>query len=156
MKPSYATIAEYYRVGLEAGLIQPDDVRSWADGVIAELDQPPAEIIEVSWSKGVPELLENLNTIPGERDRSLAGRWLLGLLRDTLPQSDEQLSWAVRRAMQIAQSTGLGNDTYYQFDLVDDELFLARNGQYGTVAECRRELESALAEYPSPPFTSGT
>jgi hypothetical protein len=146
--PSLATIAEYFRLGLQVGLLLPEHASAWATSVLAALDSPPYEIIEVSWSKGLASTLDALSAVPGERDKSLAGRWLLGLLRESIPDSEEGLQLAARRAMQIARDAELGDETYYRFDMVDDELSLARNKIYGTVEQCRIELLRELTEYP--------
>nr|WP_316643385.1 hypothetical protein [uncultured Roseateles sp.] len=134
--------------------MKPEDASAWAMALVEELAEPPYEIIEVALGKGLATTLENLAAVQGERDSSLAGRWLLGYLRQSLPDSDEHLHWAIRRAMQIARIAALGDETYYGFDSIDDELFLARNNTYGSVADCRRVLVESLQEYPMPPVTS--
>ena len=145
-----STIAEYFRIGLEAGLLRPEDAQDWATSVIEKMAEPPPEIIEVAWSKGLATTMESLRAVPGERDQQLAGRWLLGLLRNRLPTDDEELGWTARRAMHIAQAANLGDNVYYRFDSIDDEISLARNNTYWTIENCRKDLLEALAEYPEP------
>lgn len=149
-----ATIAEYFRLGIEIGLLEPESARAWANSEIARLDAPPYEIIEVSWSKDLSSLLDALSSVPGERDRQSAGRWLLGLLRERLPRPESELQHAASQAMRIAQAAELGDDEYYRFDAVDDELSLARNNVYGSVEECRSTFLAELAAYPVAPFGS--
>jgi hypothetical protein len=149
--PSIATIAEYFRFGLETGLLKPEDAKAWAMLLVEEMSEPPYEIIEVSWSKGIASTLEALAEVKGERDTKLAGRWMLGLLRQSIPESDDQLHWVARRGMQIAKIAELGDETYYEFDTIDDELFLAKSNTYGTIEECRQNLRRALEEYPLAP-----
>lgn len=156
MTPSLATVAEYFRLGLETGLLLPGDAKDWAMSVVEELAEPPGEIIEVSWSKGVAMTLESLGTVQGERDRVLAAHWLLAHLRRSSQASAEELQRVVRQAMHIARAAELGDDVYYRFDAIDDELFLARNNTYGSVAECREELANALAEFPPAPVRGET
>lgn len=146
---SLATIAEYFRLGLQIGLLLPEQASAWADSVIVAMDTPPGEIIEVSWSKGLASTLDALSLIPGERDKQLAGRWLLGLLRESITDSDEGFQLATRQAMHIARNAELGNEVYYRFDMVDDELSLARTNVYGTVEKCREDLLNELADYPT-------
>ncbi len=149
--PTLATIADYYRIGLETGLLKPDDASVWATSVIAKMPEPPYEIIEVSWTKGLHSMLEALAAVVGERDKQLAGRWMLGYLRESMPDSDEHLHWVARRGMQIAKLADLGDEIYYQFDMIDDELFLAKYNTCGTVEECRANLQNVLNSYPAPP-----
>ncbi len=149
--PSLATIAEYFRLGLETGLLKPEHASAWATSVVEALAEPPYSIIEVSWSKGLSSTLEALAAVEGDRDKGLAGRWMLGHLRHSMPQSDEHLHWVARRGMQIARSADLGDEIYYQFDLIDDELFLASSKTYGTFADCRASLQSLLEGFPTLP-----
>jgi hypothetical protein len=145
-----ATVAEYFRIGVELGIVSPDEPRAWADAIIREHAHPLGEVIEVSWSKGTAELLEALRAIPGERDCKLAGAWLLGLLATRLQESAEPRAIA-RSAMQVARVANMGDGVYYEFDVVDDQFSLAELGRYGTDEACRAELEEALAKYPVRP-----
>jgi hypothetical protein len=148
---SHATLAEYFRLGLQVGLLKPEDANAWAMSIVEKMAEPPYEVIEVALGKGVQKTLENLAAIQGERDSALAGRWLLGRLGQSLPEPADQLQWVTRRAMLIARIAGLDDDTYYRLDAIDDELFLARDNTYGSVAECRSELAARLREFPQPP-----
>ena len=146
---SLATIAEYFRLGLQVGLLHPAQAISWADSEISETDVPPSELIEISWSNGLLSTMDALAAVPGDRDKQAAGRWLLGLLAQFIPDSQEDLQLAIQRAMQIAREANLGDETYYRFDIIDDELSLARTSAYGTVEQCKVNLAAELAEYPT-------
>lgn len=91
--------------------------------------------------------MDALSAVPGDRQKQLAGRMLLGLLGKNLPESDEALQFAVQQAMHIARHAELGDEIYYRFDLIDDELSLARTKVYGTVEQCRSALAAELAAY---------
>ena len=147
--PTLATTAEYFRIGLLVGLLSAEEASAWATAVIARLEDPPYELIEVSWSKGLASTLEALSSVQGERDKYLAGSWLLGRLRESLPHADGELQFAARQAMQVARAAELGDETHYRFDMVDDELSLARTKVYGTVEECRVNFLNELAGYPA-------
>jgi hypothetical protein len=109
---------------------------------------------EVSWSRTQQSLEENLRTVVGERDRKLVGEWLLGLLREKYFNAAEDLTWCARKAMHIARAADLDEGVYYEFDGLEDEIFLAKNNIGGDLAACRRNMEGALAKYPSPPSPS--
>lgn len=145
-----ATIAEYYRLGIEAGLLKPEEAQEWATSLLRRLDDPPYEIIEVSWGKGLATTIDNLREVKGARDSQTAGGWLLGYLREHFPDDDEGLVRAARQAMQIARSAGLGDDVYYGFDSIDDGIFLAMSGTYGSVEDSRKDLLDVLKDYPLP------
>lgn len=154
MLPSHATRAEYFRIGLETGLVTPDEVRDWAMHVIESVAEPPPEIIEVSWSRTQQSLEENLRSITGDRDRRQAGEWLLGLLREKHFGSAADLTWCARKAMHVARAAELEEGIYCEFDGLEDDIFLAKNNPGGDLGACRHSLGEALAKYPAPPSPS--
>jgi hypothetical protein len=154
MLSSHATRAEYYRIGLLTGLLTQEDARAWAMSVIERLTEPPAEIIEVSWSRTQQSLEENLRSVTGERDKSQAGDWLLGLLREKHFASKADLTWCARTAQHVACAAEMSKDVYYAFDGLEDEIFLAKNNQGSDLEACRHFMGVALADYPSPPSPS--
>ena len=146
---SLATIAEYLRIGLIVGLFSPEQASAWAYSIIAIEAEPPSEIINLAWCKGVTSAIDALAAIEGDRNTQLAGRWLLGRLSQTLPETEEGLHLATQRAMSIARLADLGDDVYYRFDALDDELSLARTKVYGTVEGCQSGIQIELGGYPS-------
>ena len=150
MLPSDATIADYYCKGIETALLLPDQARAWADSVIANADVPLYAFIEISLSKGLPEMISSLRDFPGERDQRGIGRWLLAILQQVDVQSTTDLAAAVRKAMLVCRHCGLSDQIYYEFDSIDDSLYLALHGQYGTVDECRTEFLACLQRHCCP------
>jgi hypothetical protein len=150
-----ATIARYFRVGIEVGIIEVEDVRAWAFSVIEAEEAPPCEVIDVSWNIPRAQLIEALNLFPGEVDIKLAGNWLLAVLRELLPGSNDNLKAHVQCAMQIAYLTELGDSVYFEMDAIDDGIFLALSEAFGTIVECRNDFENALAGYTLPSFQEG-
>ena len=151
MKQSLASFSQYFRIGLEVGLCEPEEARDWAISVIDRMDMPPGEIIEVSWRKPLAQLISDLNEVKGEPEMSLVCRWLLGRLQLTLGSTNSSLGVAVRQAKGIAREAG-SSDLYYIFDVIEDELCLAEAQTYGTVVECRDDFDKALNEHGTPPF----
>ena len=152
MNADDATAADYLRIGIELGWVEPQAARDWADAIIRTMEEPPAEIIEVSWSQDVASLVRALGTAPGEGDRVLAGRWLLNDLAVVLEEGDHDcLEHVVRGCLAVCVAAGLDEPTYHRFDAIDDELSLARLGTYGSVETCRLALATLLAEYPAAP-----
>ena len=144
-------MAEYLRIGIEVGLLEPTAAHAWADALVEALPQPSGEVIEVACSRNLAALHTSLRSVPGERDSRLAGQWLLGTLRDRLPLCGQGLARAIRQSLQVCVAAGLDEDTFHRFNVIDDQLSLARTGAHGTVAECRAGFTHALAEYPAPP-----
>lgn len=150
MLPSDATIADYFCKGIETALLPPEQARAWADLAIANRNEPPYAFIEVALSQGVPELISSLKKFPGERDQSNVGRWLLSNLQQAELQSTAGLAAAILKAMLVCRHCGLDDQAYYEFDGLDDSLYLARHGQYGTVDECRADFLSCLQRHALP------
>ncbi len=148
MSPTLATVAQYFRLGIEAGICDVDDAREWALQVIGKMDEPLGEIIEVSWRKPRMQTIDDLNAVPGEIDLARAAGWLLATLRASLPASNATLRRATRQALQIARS--LDEDSYAEFDRIDDMLSLAELKQYGSLTGCREAFDEALRQYPLP------
>lgn len=147
MLPTDATIADYFCKGIETALLPPEQARAWADSVIASTDQPLYAFIEISLSQGLPEIISALRDFPGERDQSNIGRWLLAKLQQVDVQSTADLAAAIRKAMLVCRHCGLSDQIYYEFDGIDDSLFLARHGQYGTVDEFRVDFLACLQRH---------
>jgi hypothetical protein len=152
MQPSLASFAQYFRIGLEVGICAPEEAREWAISVIDQMDEPPGDVIEVSWRKPLAHAISDLNEVEGEPEMVLVCRWLLGRISLTLDSMNDSLGGALRQAMGIACATG-DSELYYIFDAIEDQLYLAKNGTYGTVAECRKDFDKALKEHGMPPFS---
>jgi hypothetical protein len=141
-----------FRIGLEVGLCEPEEAREWAISVIDQMDEPPGEVIEVSWRKPLAHAISDLNEVEGEPEMALVCRWLLGRISLTLDSTNDFFGGVVRQAMGIARATG-DAELYYIFDAIEDELYFAENETYGTVAECRKDFDKALKEHGAPPFS---
>jgi hypothetical protein len=154
MKISLASIARYFLIGIDAGICTDDEARAWSIAVIDAFDFPPGEIIEVSWNKPRSSLREDLNSVVGVADLEQVGRWLLGTLRARY-SPDETLWWPQKAALHVVNATGLDESIHYAFDGIGDELALAEQGVWGTVADARGSFQCLLAEFDPPPFLNG-
>lgn len=65
--------------------------------------------------------IDSLATVLCERNKRLAGCWLLGLLGRSIPESGEGLQLATQCATQTARIAELVGETYYYFDIIDDQ-----------------------------------
>jgi hypothetical protein len=155
MLPTDATIADYFCKGIETALLPPEQARAWADSVIVNTSKPLYAFIEIFLSQGVPEIISALKGVPGERDQINVGRWLLAKLQQAEIQSTASLAAAIRKAMLVCRHCGLSDQIYYEFDGIDDSLYLARHGQHSTVDECRADFLACLQRHALPfPGTS--
>jgi hypothetical protein len=150
MNESLATMAQYYRIGIEAGICVEDEAREWAFAMIGELQDPPGELIEVSWRKPRPQLLDDLNSVRGEPDLQRVGGWLFAALRQAGPTAQQRLRAALRQAFYIVAGAKLGEDMYYELDCIDDEIALTANGHLGTRDQCVADFDDFLAKHAAP------
>ena len=149
---SLASVAHYFRVGLIAGICTPDQARDWAMTVIGQMDEPPGEVIEVSWRKPQERLLADLKAVKGDVDFSLLCRWLLATLAQQLDAGNMSLSSAMRRAKVIASATD-SVDLYETLDWIEDGLYLADKEFCGMVEQYRQEFDQLLGQQAvAPPF----
>jgi hypothetical protein len=136
LKIAIATIAQYFRVGLEVGYCRDDEVRDWAFLLIGVLDDPPAEIIELSWHYPRPRLLENLNAVKGNADLQAVGQWLLAAIGVSIAP-DGNLHRYLRQAFYVVRATKLlPEEVSYRLDDLADDLQLAELGLGGDLAVC--------------------
>ncbi len=84
------------------------------------------------------------------------GPWLLHRIKSEDCQTDAALQQAIDRALRVCRNANLPDATYYEFDELDDGLYLARTGQWGAVDEIRRDFLLALdAHCATPPEPLG-
>jgi hypothetical protein len=150
---SAAMFAEYCRIGLHAGLIKVESVHHWLDDCILDLDDPPYVFIEASLTRNQNELASLLAVIAGEANSEWAGEQLLGLLAKKLHLTrDCELSEITKTAMTIAKLSRLSESIYYEFDSLDENVYCCESGMFGTIQECRVDIETSLSRYSSPIF----
>ena len=148
MIQEYSTIAEYYRFGIELGIIDFSSAVDWADKVIEVEDAPSGEFVELALSRprGRVGVVECLRDIPGARDSKMAGSLLLADLYGWV-KSGKNIQAVAKKALNVARATDLSEKECFLFDAIDDELTLAISGEYGTVEQSKVELLEALSEY---------
>jgi hypothetical protein len=141
--------AEYLRLVLAMGLITPDEVVAWADRLIAALDDPPIQVIDVSLAGSRPavEIMDLLAAVPGRGDLAAAAHQALGLfLRRfraggiSLEQAAEML-WAYSNWASIPEGERLWASNF------TDAVYCLRHGYAGTDASVRAEVEEFLAQH---------
>lgn len=148
MSDDLAIKADYFLYGIEIGLLDFEEAISWADSVIEECDEPCGEIIDLALSRpqGRNGVMDALKEIPGNRNPQLSGSYLLGELKQKLLDGANVKDIA-RKAMNAASVTQQPEDDYFLLDAIDDEIWLAEAGTYGTLEQCTKDLKEALAKY---------
>jgi hypothetical protein len=150
MEASLATMAQYFRIGIEAGLCEEDEAREWAFAMIGKLDDPPGELIEVSWRKPRSQLLDDLNSVPGEPDFPRIGGGLFAVLRNAGPPAVPQLRASLRQAFYIVAAARLSQEIYYELDWIDDEIALTADGVLDSMQQCVNDFSEFLKRRSTP------
>jgi len=140
--------SDFFRYGIEMGILDFNEAISWADSVIQESPEPSGEIIDLALSRprGRNGVLEALAAIPGERSPQAAGKLLLAVLGHRLSAGWE-LKVISRQSLDVAWVTLQPEEIRLELDRINDGIYLAESGAYGTIEECTRELRDALSIY---------
>ncbi len=143
--------AETLRLGLMMGLVQPGEVVSWADQVVAEMADPPIEVIDVAVATRQPpdELARLLKRVPGPADLMAAAHRVLGILQaravgyDLALGSIADMLWVYSSEAVIpeAERQAASNFSYEYEDLA----------YYGTPESLSEEVGRFLAVHAAEP-----
>ena len=77
------TYAEAYAQALKIGIVEVDEVITWVDSNIAQIDHPAYALIEASMSgNDRNNLIASLKKFPGDLDEDEARRRLFGYMFD--------------------------------------------------------------------------
>jgi hypothetical protein len=142
MKP-YAQEAENLRLLFIAGIVSADDVVAWADRTISTLPEYDDDLVEISLGAKVSmaEMEARLHRVSAGADtfeaiRNLAGRMHHILLSDRSPAR----GFARLLANLWAENDYRGPKDLAFMDRIDDSLYLADSGQWGSPKEVIDEL----------------
>ena len=149
MDTSFATYADYFRLGVETGSIEPSSAKNWADQIIAQAEQAPGDIVEVAFSQNAPQLLNALACVAGDRDKESASRWLLRQLLTQL-QSGRNPHKVIQAARHLVLSAGMDISLHEILCSIDDSLSIAELGYHGTVSEATSDLAQFLENAAAP------
>lgn len=125
-----ATVAVYFRLGLETATIPMALPVRWADALIADCAEAPGDIVEVAWSRSDGSMIAALNGVEGARSVELAARWILCTLRGQLAEGRDP-SEVIRASSRAVEVGGLGNPTRERLVGIADTLEVAMLGVHG-------------------------
>ncbi|MFK8031980.1 MAG: hypothetical protein AB8G18_17250 [Gammaproteobacteria bacterium] len=146
---SEAVFADYFKYGIEVGIVEFAEAKEWAYSVIEKEAEPSVEVIDVAMSTGKAQIYDALGLVKGPWQPSLSGAWLFAAMHKMLERGDRPASSLAAMAHQIARSTSDEN-VCLEFDIIEDELELAKRGIYGTEQQCMATLETALEKHGIP------
>ena len=120
--------ALYYRLGIESGLLEWDNPKSWAFAVIEERDVPPIEIIEVALSVDRKRVLDALCEIQQPTHPGKAVARLFRVLEERLRNGALGPSKTLKVALYITNYSPELESARQALDIVDDDLWLVEDG----------------------------
>lgn len=142
-------IALYFRLALRLRLANTAAVERWANSIIeaeAVVNFPFTDLAGASHlsSASVDELL---GQVSGHAEFHVPGRIALALLRRQLRDGTLTPEAAIKCAREIGFAAPLTDEESHRADAIDDSLWLATCGTYGTLADARREIAEFLEGY---------
>jgi hypothetical protein len=139
---NFKSLAGIYYLGIGCGIWEKVEVIDWCDKVIAAMDNPPYEIIEVSlMSKSKINDIENkLYELCEFVDDEYTVDINLAIMLEKLIQDKISLEQAIRTTTRMLVHTGLSWESmYYRLYSFDDSYDLAVDGIF--------ELTNVKAEF---------
>jgi hypothetical protein len=132
VQPTRKDIAEFFRLGLLAGVCEPALVAQWAESIVAADLHPHIAFIElcISGSQSTGIIQRLLADVPNQATPDLPVRMLLGhasRLVATHIFSPEEL---LLRLYRIANLETFPEHIYFEFVRLEDDLSLAQDRAY--------------------------
>ena len=148
----FATVALYFRHGMEAGVLSEANTRDWVLQAVEILKAPPEELVEVLSSRSYTHLFEALKDVPGRGQLHLAGQWLFHDLHlQLVTRKVDAFPTISTQAVQVARITEQGENVQSKLVALDASADMACMGYASSLEECRNELINALAQYAQSP-----
>lgn len=142
-----ATICACFWAGIALGLLHFQASKDWAFAMIAAMDEPGIEIIDIATAHDRNRAMDAVQAAAEGADWQRAGRWLLVEVREQFQSGQRSALETSQIAMRVAETTQLPEEVCHAFDALDDELELLANGIYGTAAEVEADLLEALERH---------
>ena len=142
--------AEALAVLLEYGFAHVKDAIGWADAHIAELDEPPYPLIEISMAPITPgaDVIYLLRTLPGRVDVAEMSRCAITLIAASFEQGDASLDHVTDALCRMSLAGYVPDESAGMEMLILDHMFDdAANGSYGTVDEVEYAVRQFLSQY---------
>ena len=150
MRP-YSQQAHQLKLGLEAGVVEREEIISWADRILMDYDYDD-DVANVALAVNAPlkQLASLLGQVIDQSDELVAIRCIMGRMYEILREHPERAHEFSRflEHFWIQQGYDVPEDISFIAG-IEDEFQLAEQGVYGTVEEATRSLLNNLAQYKS-------
>lgn len=146
-RPTRKDLAEFYRLALTCGLCTTAEVVVWSDLIVAADERPDPVFLDLSCSRRarVDAVLTLLRDVPGTRTGDLGASLLLGHARRMLAAGEVTPADLLTRLTALASE--MPPDVESELMGLDDALYLARDGSFGTTQEVYDRLAEFLSSY---------
>ena len=142
-------VAEFFRLGLLAGVCQPAAVALWAEAIVTAEASPHFSFIELSVSASRPAsaLQTLLADVPGQPTPGLPFKMLLGHCSRLLALGGVTAEPLVLDLYEAARLEAPDEDITHELSGFEDEFCLARDGVYGSMGDFARHFADFLAGF---------
>lgn len=151
MHATYKDFAEFFRLGLLADVCELSSVARWADSVIAAESEPALAFINLTYceSQTLRTVVDHLAEVPGYFDPDLPAKMLAGHCHQLVTSGSLAAVEALDRLYRVVRAELYLTDVYDGLVSLDQDLYLAREGINGTVAEVQQAVVAYLARFAS-------
>ena len=134
--------AEFFKLGLLAGYVTPQEVIQWADTLIAQQDKPSGEILDISIATSPDDLVVKLRKIEGAYDWSRVVQRFFNIVYDALQQDHSRAASIARDLYHLmhACEQEFSPDIQHAIYYFDDGFDLANQRIYGNSQQLTQEL----------------
>lgn len=131
------------------GIINPDEVLVWADRMIAALDDPPIQIIDISLagSRRAIEIMDLLAAVPGDGDLAAAAHRALALFLQRFRAGGISLEQAAEMLLAYSNWASVPEGERLWASNFTDVVYCLDQGYAGTPDSVRSEIEEFLSRY---------
>lgn len=141
-----ASKCAYFWAGIAVGVKTLEESSDWAFDVIAGMDAPPIEIIEIATAQGREDVMRALKLGATGADWQAAGRSLLMDTRARLLSGEHNIVAALWISMKIVDTTDLPRDLMMELDLIEDAVNMISAGML-PAEQLQNELAHLLLEH---------
>ena len=151
IQPTRKDIAEFFRLGLLAGVCDLPSVVRWTDDIISSEPSPPFAFFDLSTceSQPVSSAVGFLTEVPGERTPDLAVHMLLGHCYRLARSGAIGTTDTLLRLYRMATTEHFPERIYFEFVRQEDAFALARDRVYGTLPEVEQSFIQYLSGFDS-------
>jgi len=151
MQPTRKDIAEFFRLGLLAGVCDLPSVIRWTDGVISAESSPPFAFFDLSTceSQPVDAALGFLSKVPGNPTPHLAVCMLLGHCCRLTHSGAISAADTLVRLYRMAVPEHFPERIYCELVRQEDAFSLARDHIYGSLTEVEKSFTQYLSAFDS-------